>query len=217
MTRRLSIAGPCLLAVAALGCVACVVPVAQREVLLGNEAFGRGDYQEATVHYLAAKREGPQQQEWIDYDLGNVYHSLGETAVAMECWDAAARSQDRSLLFKVQSNRGVALYEAGRFADAYRAFRAAIELSPGDPDAKLNLELTQKKLQAAASADELSLVAGAATSTAATSTAASSTAASSTAAGGTDAARLLEYVRRKEGTLWMPASPSAEPDRSDDW
>lgn len=178
----------------------CTVGEASREVLLGNDSFGRGDYQDATVHYLNAQKAGNGFQPWIAYNLGNVYHSLGEVNAAMELWNTASRTKDHQLLFNVQFNRGIAFYESGHFDDAYKAFRETLELDPSNMDAKLNLELTQKKLQAASgtrSSNELPAV----------------TQGHSTE----DAARLLEYVRRKEGRIWLPAAQHAETETVNDW
>ena len=189
----------CLSAVLLLG--ACTLDQATREVLIGNDAYSRGEYQDATVHYLNAQKSTGSYQAWMAYNLGNVYYSLGETAAAMDLWAVAARTTDHGLLFNVQFNRGIAWYESGHYAQAYAAFRETLELNPGNMDAKLNLELTQKKLQSAAGAP----------------LAKESTGPALVPAAG-DAARLLEYVRRKEGRLWIPALPPATTtENGNDW
>ena len=178
----------------------CTLGDSTREVFLGNDSFGRGEYQDATVHYLEAQKSGNEYQAWINYNLGNVYHSLGEVNAAMDLWDGAARTKDRNLLFNVQFNRGIAFYESGHYDEAYQAFRETLELNPSNMDAKLNLELTQKKLQAAAGTPNVNegLVPG-------------------PSQGTEDAKRLLEYVRRKEGRIWIPAIPHSDSETVNDW
>ena len=46
-------------------------------VLRGNLAYGRGDYQTALVHYLAAE-EDAADRGWLLFNTGNVYYALGE-------------------------------------------------------------------------------------------------------------------------------------------
>lgn len=178
----------------------CAIGTAYREVFLGNDSFSRGDYQEATVHYLDAQHSGTEYQAWISYNLGNVYHSLGEVNAAMELWNVATHTTDKALLFNVQFNRGIAFYESGHYDEAYQAFRETLELDPANMDAKLNLELTQKKLQAAAGTPTIT-----------------ETASPSAIQGSEDSDRLLEYVRRKEGRIWIPTIPHTDTETANDW
>lgn len=179
----------------------CVMGTVTQETLLGNYSFSRGDYQGSTVHYLEAYNGNRELQPWVAYNLGNVYHSLGEVSAAQRMWNIAAQSSDKNLLFAVHFNRGIALYEGGRFDEAYKEFREALVLNPTNTDTKLNLELAQKKLFAASVGGGVREVV--------TNTQERSS---------EDAARLLEYVRRKEGRQWVPPVVSDEDESpANDW
>lgn len=162
-------------------------------VLRGNHAFEQGDYQEATVLYLR-HREHATYGGWIAYNLGNVYHSLGEFSAAVDMWDAAAGVEDPELGFAVAFNRGVLAYERGQYQRAYELFREALRINAASIAAKRNLELTLRKLEAGENLDDRD---------------------GGEEEGGaqqelsSDAVRILEYVRRKEEAQWV------SPDQTD--
>ena len=60
------------------------------DVIEGNYAFSRGEYQEANLAYLKVKGEEPFD-EYISYNLGNVYYALGEIDSAFEEWESINR------------------------------------------------------------------------------------------------------------------------------
>ncbi|MFO7850303.1 MAG: tetratricopeptide repeat protein, partial [Spirochaetia bacterium] len=90
---------------------------------------------------------------WIYYNLGNVYHSLGEADAALNEWERAEDSDDEELMYKVAFNRGVVFYERGEYQNAYDSFRRALRFSPDDIEAKVNMEYTLRK-QAMSDSDE---------------------------------------------------------------
>ncbi|MFP4384380.1 MAG: tetratricopeptide repeat protein [Spirochaetia bacterium] len=190
-----------------LSITACSNPKPHFDVLRGNYAYGQGHYQQATERYLSVL-EYAEYQEWVFYDLGNVYHSLGESGAALEMWEKAAQSEEIDILFGVSFNRGVLFYEMGRYEEAYEQFKYALQLNSTSMDAKLNLELSYGKIKGGKSP----LSAG---------THDGDTGKQGSASGGKgeippgkisdESRRILDYVRKKEGQRWF-ATEELEPD-----
>jgi tetratricopeptide (TPR) repeat protein len=119
-------------------------------VLSGNLRHGNGDYGKATVAYLnALERAGDDAAPYVMYDLANVYAALGEPAAARDTIGRALDGEGKELLFRARFNLGTLEYEQGRFEEAARSFAEALRSKPADVDAKVNLELALRKVQAA--------------------------------------------------------------------
>lgn len=108
-------------------------------ILDGNALARRGEHQEAVAAYLRVK-EGDFGQI-LAYDLANVYARLGELPAALELYDEAKSRGSGKLPSWARYNEGLALYEKGRYEEAWRAFKAVLALDPSDEDARRNLEL----------------------------------------------------------------------------
>ena len=154
-------------------------------VIRGNYAYGQGRFQRATVDYLRAW-ENDEYRAQIAYNLGNVYYALGEVQAALGMWQRAQESGEADILFGVTFNKGVFYYERGRYQDAYTQFKRALEIDPGSVDAKVNLELALEKIRASEQ-----VVRG------------DPSVAGSEGAPSAQSVRILEYIRRKEGSRWF--------------
>ena len=167
------------------------------EVLKGNYAFTRGEYQEANIAYLRVLQKNIHTG-YISYNLGNVYHALGEPEAAREEWVRSLDTGDNRVLFRVLFNQGVLSYELGLYEEAYVSFRKALVLDPGDIGAKVNLEYCLQKINRQGSRQ----------------------ASQSTQSGtgkttpGDDVERVLEYIRHRES--WETPEPE-EPAKELDW
>ena len=113
--------------------------------LFGNYSFQKGNYQKAMVYYLKALEE-KEFTGLIQYNLGNLYFSLGEPETGKEAWDLAETDADRELLFRVYFNKGIYYFEKGLFREAFESYKNALILKPQDMDAKINLELSYRKI-----------------------------------------------------------------------
>jgi len=178
----------------------CSVAQPHVAVIQGNYAFGQGRFQAATVDYLRAMDRG-QYEQWIAYDLGNVYHALGETVSALQMWDRAGNTSDRDLLFGVSFNRGVLYYELGRYEKAYDQFKLALKIDSASVDAKRNLELSLRKIEAGENIQKP----------------AQSTASGNKGDVRDEAGRVLEYIRRKEGERWYATEQAPAQSSNRDW
>jgi tetratricopeptide (TPR) repeat protein len=132
-------------------------------VLRGNLLFRGGEDALATYRYLQARQKGRDWQDWVDYDLGTLYVSLGEINPGLRALNrtlegfgelpAEPGRSDRELFFRSYFNLGVARYEIGDYREAAAGFIQALRLKPDSWDAKINLELSlEGMMKAAASA-----------------------------------------------------------------
>jgi tetratricopeptide (TPR) repeat protein len=168
------------------------------DVIKGNYFYGRGLYQSAVVEYLNALEEG-RHKEWINYNLGNVYLSLGETDAAADIWEKASESRDPALLFNIAFNKGALLYELGKYREAYDEFKQALELNSAHVGAKINLELSLKKMGTGAgpfppNRDQ-----------------------EETEKKREDPERILDYIKKKETTRWTASNQIDSDSDGDDW
>ncbi len=188
-----------LIAVVSLFLVSCSPKNVIVPVLKGNYAYQRGEYQEAIVNYLSAL-SSERYQEWIRYNLGNVYRALGEGEAALEMWGMAETTQNPQVLFLVHFNRGTLYFELGNYRGAYEEFKQALELDHTSIDAKVNLEMSLEKIQAGKS-EAVAPV---------------KTQEDSKQAIQDNLQRILEYVRNKEGDHWASSRENPE-DSQNNW
>ena len=130
----------------------CAGTGASFAVLRGNLLFRSGEDTLATYRYMQAKQRGRDWEDWIDYDLGTLYVSLGEITPGIRVLNrtlegfaqlpAEPGRRDRELFFRTFFNLGVARYEIGNYREAAGSFVQALRLKPDSWDAKINLELS---------------------------------------------------------------------------
>jgi len=172
------------------------------QVLNGNYEYSRGDYKESNFTYIQAL-EHALYTERIAYNLGNIYHSLGETDAALEEWSRASTEQDDSILIaRIAFNRGVLYYELGNYQEAYSEFRKVLSIDPDDVEAKANLEYCLRKLNLGQRPQEMK---------------------QESDEGGEeqqlseDGKRILEYVRRSATTTLTPDYEVEEEEYTKNW
>ncbi len=168
-------------------------------VLKGNSAYRKGDYQEANIESLRVQENG-EYGDYISFNLGVVYNALGESEAALDEWQRILVSRNGSLYFRTIFNLGTLYYRQGRYEDAYRSFRKAVELDPGSIPAKINLEYAIAKLQAKGKESDKrqGVMAGSGRLS-------------------EDVTRVLEYVQRSEGQAWKAPDSVSRPEETMDW
>jgi Ca-activated chloride channel family protein len=80
------------------------------------------------------------------YNLGNLRQQKGDYRQAEELYQGATARADGDLARHAFYNLGENLFRAGRLEAARAAFVEALRRDPTDTDAKVNLELTQRRL-----------------------------------------------------------------------
>lgn len=193
---------PMLVVLAMLALGSCNAYFPHLRVIRANYQVSRGEYQPAIVDYLRA-REVEEFQPWLAYNLGTVYHYLGESGAAVDQWELAIGSDVADAGFGASFNQGVYLFEQGRYAAAFQSFRYALQLDPGSRAAKTNMELTLQRLEAGS---DIGSDRQSATGT---------SAGQSGADGGTT--RMLDYIRRKQEQQWRANNQTSLPEGAEDW
>ncbi len=175
----------------------CESPETHFAVLQGNYVFARGEYPRATYSYLEALGRGRWGNR-IHYNLGNVYHELGEEDAALREWEFALSGQDPELDFRIAFNRGVLLYEQARYQEAYDAFRRALSINSASIDAKINLEHSLRKINRGRQEQQIEPSAGEGGSSG-------------------ESERILDYVRRSKQDRWTPGFGEGESEGGKAW
>ncbi|NIZ46809.1 tetratricopeptide repeat protein [Entomospira nematocerorum] len=120
----------------------CSKPYAMWQVIIGNYRYEQGRYHEATMHYFETLSL-EYQEEIVYFNLGSLYHALGEAEAAQEMWIQAQHHDSPIIQSQAHYNRGVVYYQLGEYASAIEHFRHALLLHSQDINAKINLELAQ--------------------------------------------------------------------------
>jgi len=185
-----------LVSVLVLG--SCTEAGAGWSVIQGNAAFQRGEFQKASLSYLAAEKSGTSL-DVIDYNLGNVYNALGETNSALSVWGRIRNPGSEELSYRLAFNKGYLLYQRGQYEEACQEFRTALLMKPSSLEAKRNLEICLLKTQNFGSVlPGRSLTPEAPTP-------------------GETQKALLDYISRLEGTRWKANNRHEAEPSSSDW
>ena len=113
----------------------------------GNRLYHDGSYTEALEAYQRAEAERPDLGE-LGHNTANALHRLGRFDRAAEEARRALGSADGPLAAKLYYGLGNHLLRAGRLAEALDAYRNALIEDPSDGDAKYNLEVVLRLLEA---------------------------------------------------------------------
>jgi Ca-activated chloride channel family protein len=112
-----------------------------------NEAFQRGDYEEAVQLYRQAIEQNPDDAR-LYFNLGNALSKLGSTEEAVEAYENfKSRSEnvrDQSL---ADYNKGRVHTDLEQYDEALNFYRDALRKNPNDQDARHNYELALRKQQ----------------------------------------------------------------------
>ncbi len=123
----------------------CSNTSAYLDVIEGNYAFSRGEYQEANLSYLNVK-DSELYRDYISYNLGNVYYALGEIDSAFNEWQSIEDNIVNKIKIRTFFNEGVLLFELSRYEEAYEIFRKILVLESSNINAKINLEYCIAKM-----------------------------------------------------------------------
>jgi Ca-activated chloride channel family protein len=130
---------------AMLWSVACSDAASQ--IVDANGRFAAGDFQRALGDYRDLQVTDPNSPQ-LSINAGNALHMLTEYSRALPDYAKAIDVAAPDLRAIAQYDRGNTLYRLGRLEDARDAYRESLRLEPSDRDAKFNLELVQRLLDA---------------------------------------------------------------------
>jgi len=112
-----------------------------------NARFARGDYQGALGDYRDMQVGDPSSPQ-LSINAGNSLYMLSDFSRALPDYAKAIDVSGPQVRAIAQYDRGNALYRLGRLEDARDAYKESLRLQPTDRDAKFNLELVQRMLDA---------------------------------------------------------------------
>jgi tetratricopeptide (TPR) repeat protein len=135
-----------LLLAATLLCAPAVAETPATKVAEGNRLFREGEMERALELYNEAQQQ-LEDSSPVDYNIGNVLYRQGEYERALEEYRRALAADDPELARQARYNMGNAHFQAQQYDKAIEDFSDVLRLSPGDMDAKRNLELSLRALQ----------------------------------------------------------------------
>lgn len=125
----------------------------------GEEAYGRGDYLQASEYYRKKLEKKPDDPLLL-YNFGAAAHKNNMYDDAIAAFSGALKSDKIDLQKKSYYNRGNSYYQKGvellqadpqatasQWRQALNSLNSALELDPTDPDAKHNQSIVTKQLE----------------------------------------------------------------------
>ena len=134
------------------GFVSCASSSVNEQIDSANSYYAEGQYSVSLIEYQRISNETSDVADWktgaVLYNLGNNLHRLARYDEAFAVSNSALQfSQDDHVLAgKIRYSLGLHSYRKGDFAEAYKWFSEVLTLRPTDIDAKINLEITLRKL-----------------------------------------------------------------------
>ncbi len=115
------------------------------EIRKGNELYAQEKYVAALDKYVQAAQIAPDNAI-VHYNQGNALYKQGKFQEAMQTYLAALGSRS-SVSAEAYYNLGNAAFRSGDLEKAIAAYKNSLRISPGDPEAKHNLEFALRELK----------------------------------------------------------------------
>ncbi len=116
------------------------------KVNAGNEAFKKGDYEQALTKYKDALLDDPLNEIAL-FNQADALYKLKKYDQAIESFQKVTGSKDLQLSAKAFYNIGNALFQQNKLPQCIEAYKKSLELNPNDFETKFNLELARAKLK----------------------------------------------------------------------
>jgi len=155
MSRGLQAAGIILLA----GAVILAAQIVHASPRQAEQAYQRGNYDEAMEVYKEAAKKAPDNTE-LQFNVGAAAYKEKKYKDALGAFQAALTTQDLPLQNKAYYNLGNSLYRVGegtqklnpqntiqKWEASIKAYDGALKLNPDDADAQYNRDYVKKKLE----------------------------------------------------------------------
>ena len=113
----------------------------------GNSLVEQGMLDDALQKYQEADVERPGMPE-LEYNKANVYHMKGIFDTAAAGYQEALATTTSPVTPDAFYNLGNTLFRMGQYGPAVEAYKRTLMENPDDREAKFNLELALKRLQA---------------------------------------------------------------------
>jgi len=116
------------------------------KVNAGNEAFKKGDYEQALTLYKDALLDDPLNEIAL-FNQADALYKLKKYDQAIENYQKVTGSKDLQLSARAYYNIGNALFQQNKLQQCIQAYKKSLELNSNDFEAKYNLELARAKLK----------------------------------------------------------------------
>jgi tetratricopeptide (TPR) repeat protein len=113
----------------------------------GKRLWKEGVYDDALRAFTEAQSAAPDSPV-LHYDVGSTLYKQGNFAAASEALSKALATAPEALSPAASFNLGNALFRQERYEDAVEAYRRALRGAPTDADAKRNLEMALRAIEA---------------------------------------------------------------------
>jgi tetratricopeptide (TPR) repeat protein len=118
---------------------------AENEIIKGNEAYKKNNYDAAENSYRSALKIA-DNNTIASYNLGNTLYRKENTDEAVESFDNTIKnSTDNVTKENAYYNKGVAYQKAKKLPECINAYENALMLNPQDEDARQNLQRALKE------------------------------------------------------------------------
>lgn len=112
-----------------------------------NHHYQQQEYSAAASKFLSAEVDRPDNPA-LAYNLANSAYKAENFEEAIEAYSRAESvADDPELKQKALYNTGNALYRMGKPEEAIASYKKALEIDPGDMDAKFNIEYIRDQLK----------------------------------------------------------------------
>ncbi len=121
----------------------------KKEIIKGNDAYKKRQYNEAAGAYQKALKKFPENTTAF-YNLGNALYKTNRPGDALKAYDNTVQTAaNNAMKQKAYYNGGVVLQSQKKLPECIKAYKNALKLDPNDEEARQNLEraLQQQKKQ----------------------------------------------------------------------
>jgi len=113
----------------------------------GADHYEKGSYDEALKTFIDAQIDSPEDSQ-VKYNVASTHYRIKNYEEAVKGYqDVAATARDVRLEEQSLYNIGNCMYRQGNLEEALEYYKKALDLDPGDQDAKYNLEFVREEIK----------------------------------------------------------------------
>lgn len=119
----------------------------KKDIIKGNEAYKKKQYNEAVGAYQKALKKSPENTTAF-YNLGNALYKTDKLDDALKSYDNTVQTaKSNPVKEKAFYNGGVVLQKQNKLPECIKAYKNALKLDPNDEEARQNLERALQQLK----------------------------------------------------------------------
>ncbi len=119
----------------------------KKEIIKGNEAYKKKEYNEAAASYQKALKRSPENATAF-YNLGNALYKTEKLDGALKSYDNTVQTTKlNAVKERAYYNGGVVLQTQKKLPECIKAYKNALKLDPNDEEARQNLQRALKQQQ----------------------------------------------------------------------